>query len=98
MGRLAPVVANTGPTPKDTGVTSFELLNAEAERLLVCHGRTVKQVVRYRRGEEILYLDATNRPMTAWIWLDDKGDEKIATEGGWPIERTKRSIPWARIR
>ena len=96
MGRLAPVVADRGPA-KDTGITSFDSLTAEAERLLVCHGVSPTRIIRYRRGEEILYLGVRGCPMTAWITQDDDG-EHVATETGWPFERGPRANPRSLVR
>ena len=97
MGRLAPLVADTGPK-KDTGITSFELLNAEAERLLATHGIVPTEIVRYRRHQEVLYLGIRKCPMVAWITVDDDGVEHVATETGWPFERGPRAHVRARVR
>jgi hypothetical protein len=53
-------------------------------------------VIRYRRGELILFVGMACRPMTAWI-TGEPGDESISTEAGFQAEPTSAAFARTRV-
>lgn len=60
------------------------LTRAEAEALLLSHGRKVSNVIRCCVDGAILFLDDRDRPYTAWIERGEKGVE-LTYDAGWSV-------------